>query len=118
MRVFLCDLNWESDFYKAVNGNGKLPKPGTIRPDYELPESKRSRRQGSGSLVDSGDLPSVAYDVGRAVEACALFIQVTASDFATLFADGVWTQQELPGVADDIIKPYQELLNQVDPGPG
>lgn len=56
------------------------------------------------------DSPGVTWVIeGR------LFQKVTVSDFGLIKSEGRWTQQELPRTADEVLRPFQRLLEALDP---
>lgn len=105
LRIYVLDLAWEEDFYRiakstAKNRGGMATKVGSA-PLY-------------GQKVAAGHSQSSALGVEWALRGTML-LQVAVSDFDTATVRGTWIEAQLPGQLDEIISPFQELINEWDP---
>ena len=101
LRAYLLDLAWEQTFYdrsRRLSESGERQSGATIYGTDQASQSKND--QFALSIEWAGGGP--------------LFIQVAVSDFGTFSARGVWTLTTPPKSEEDIIRPYQRLLDAID----
>jgi hypothetical protein len=107
LRIYLLDLAWEGEFYRIAEVSAQTlgvmaTKPGLV-PSY-------------GQKLGDGQGNQASLGLEWAIQGTML-LQVAVGDFGTATVRGTWTGAPLPSQLSEIIHPFQDLLDRLDPSP-
>ena len=100
LRAYVCDWGWERGFFRSVD---------------TLAQRELRRDGDTNSLFeDDPDDSSASYDPMWTTTHDTFFVEVAASEFAVLVADGTWTGGEIPYDGSLIVEQFSLLLNSIE----
>jgi hypothetical protein len=104
MLGYVCDLSHDQTFYERIEKLSHDPRRRSESSDFHSSDAP---------VGDEDSSVALAYDRQWTIHD-ELFSEVTAGEFGNVLVDAIWTADELPDAADQLLDRFQKLIDMLD----